>query len=247
MLGLRCSARSGLVVVVVVVGVLLAAVAGCGGSSRGSDPAGGVVVSFKGQPLVTRALVAHWVPIEAVLQRNLTPQERPVAGEVPDPPAYKACIAYQISIAPAGVGKPTPDEAKKECEARNTQIHEHILGLLIEYAWTEAEANAHGITITPKELQARWVREKLELFGPETVFQKYLHATGETFADELKIIRFDMQAIDLREKILHEDGIPALRAFYKQYPLELKTKTNCTPGYITPDCKQYKGNQPPEG
>jgi len=192
-------------------------------------------------------MLAHWIPIEAVLQRDLTPQEPPAPGEVPDPPAYKACIGFQMSVVPAGEPTPSAAQAKQECEQRYHQIRTHMLELLIDYDWTEAEANAHAIRITPQEFQRTWARDKREVFGSEAVFQKYLHATGETLADELKIVRFDMQAIDLREKILHEHGVPALRQFGHQYPRELKAKTSCSPGYITPDCKQYTGSQQPEG
>jgi hypothetical protein len=69
-----------------------------------------------------------------------------------------------------------------------------MIGLLITYMWTEAQAHALGVTITPQEFQATWHRNKLELFGPQANFERFLKATDETQADEFKILRFDMQA-----------------------------------------------------
>jgi hypothetical protein len=241
---IRRAARSTLVLAT---GLLaLAGLAACGSTgSNASDPSA-VLVSFRGKH-ITRATLAHWIPIEAILQRDLAPQTPPPAGLVPDPPNYTACIAYEISISPIGEPKPTSAQAKKTCETRDQQIRTHMLELLISYMWTEAQAHELGLTITPQEFQSTWARNKLELFGSQTNFERSLKATGETEEDEFKILRFDMQSEKIKTKILKEHGIPGLRAYYHQYPQEYAKQTSCTPEYTLPDCKQYKGTQQPEG
>jgi foldase protein PrsA len=218
--------------------------AGCGGAG---DPA---LVSFAGQPVITRATMAHWIPIQSIISRSLLPQQPPPSGEVPDPPSYTACIAYQKAIGPPAnvdLPKPTTAQARQQCIARYEQTRLHLVRLLLSYKWTEVEAQSLGIHISQQELQRTWARNKLELFGTEKVFQRYLAVTGETAADELKILKFDMQASKIQEKVLRERGRAGLRRFDREYPKELAAKTSCAAGWIIPDCRQYKGPQRPEG
>jgi hypothetical protein len=228
-----------------VAGVVVAvAVAGCASSSHS-----GVVAGFRGWQLSVGSL-DHWIAIEAVLSRDLYPQQKPPPGMVPDPPKFTACIGYErASWPPPVAGKPAPTRQQllQACQARYAQVREHILQLLIGYQWMQAETQAHHIHIS--ELTVQQTYEGTEHGAPfrtTAEFAKYLHATGETPADERKIVRYDLEDNALEAQTLHEHGIPGLRKLLHQFPRELKAQTNCSPGYVITECKQYKGSQPPE-
>jgi foldase protein PrsA len=228
-----------------VVGVVVAvAVAGCASSGHA-----GVVARFRGWQLSVGSLT-HWIAIEAVLERDLYPQQAPPPGMVPDPPKFSACVGYErASWPPTVVGKPAPTRQQllQACRARYEQIREHILQLLISYQWMQAETRAHHILVSELDVQRAYVGvEHGAPWRTTTEFAKYLHATGETPADERKIVRFDLEDSALEEQTLHEHGIPGLRKLLRQFPRELKAQTNCSPGYVITECKQYKGSQPPE-
>lgn len=238
-LGLRLLSGcvAGCVLVAGMVGVV-----GCGGS--------GAVVTFRGQG-ISRASFDHWVRVEAIISQELWPSQPPPAGEVPDPPSYRACIGYQRALAlalgpkPWRGPKPSVAQLKQRCVARYTQVRDHMQQLLIGYLWTEAQAQAHGIKIPPATEKAHYQRYIQEVFQGPAGFRRYQHATGITDADELKMVRFDLQASALREKIIHEQGISGAKRFYHEYPRKLAAQTSCSAGYVIPECKQYKGPEPP--
>jgi hypothetical protein len=50
----------------------------------------------------------------------------------------------------------------------------------------------------------------------------------------------------LEYKIIGQIGIPRASKFYHEFPKRWAAQTNCSPEYIIPECKQYKGTQEPE-
>lgn len=219
---------------------------GSGASDSGSSEGSGarVVVSFGGQR-ITQAEFEHWVGIEAVLTKELYPSTPPPPGEIPDPPKYTKCVAYELaSVAPH---KPPIAALRKACRQRDQQVRQHMLQLLISYLWMDAEARAHGINVTPTQLKQAYQRYNREIFHGEAGAATYRHASGQTVADEMKLVKFDVQLNALREKLLRELGQQRIGAFYHQYPRQLAAVTSCAPGYVIPECKQYKGPEPPSG
>lgn len=205
-------------------------------SSSGGTPGSEVIESFDGHTL-TRATLEHWIPIEAIIGQNLYQSVPPPPGMVPDPPHYTACINYERAVKPSATTL-TTSYLKEACEKRLAHVREHMQQLLIDYQWMETEAERQHITITPQTLQKAYNLNKQT--------PAYRNATGETIPDELKIITFELQGQALQQKTLHEHGIAALRIFMHQYPRQLAAQTNCNPQYITPECKQYTGPEPPE-
>jgi hypothetical protein len=235
---MRGAVRVWLCVVVVLAG---AGVAGCGGGTDG-------VVQFGGWALSARSL-AHWVAIEAVLSREVYPLQKPPAGVIPDPPRFRVCIAFEREATPRIPGKPvlTPAQLLQACRARYAQVREHIQQLLIGYQWMKAETSEHGIHISEAQVTEAYHRtEHGAPFHSPAEFDRYLSSAGLSTADERTLIRFNLEASTLQEKILHQQGIPGVRRFYQQYPKERAAQTSCSPGYIIPECKQYKGSVPPE-
>jgi len=223
------------------------AITACGSSNGGGTNT--AIVSFAGHTIITRAALAHWVPIEAVISRDLTIEHPAPPGEVPDPPNYTACINYEkTATLPAhSIIQPhTTSELKAKCKARYENIVRHMLHILINYQWVNQQAHAMSITITPQELQEGYTRLIRGLFPTETAYHNYLKATGETITDELQTTKSYLQATKLRNKLLQQHGIPGAIKYFHETPQQLAAQTNCSPGYIIPNCKQYKGPQPPE-
>jgi hypothetical protein len=249
-----CGVMRGMIVATAMAVVAAGGLVGCGGSAGhgatvGSAGGGRVVVSFRGRGL-SAGTIAHWDAVEAVLARELYPQQPPPRGLIPDPPRFTACIAYERATAPTpatGTPAATTAQLRQACRVRYEGVRTHMLQLLIGYEWMEAETAAHGIHVSDAEVQKAYERAEHIPFRTKTEFARYLRFSGQTPADEHKLVRFDVEAVDLREKIRHESGLPGLRKFYATYPRELAAQTSCSPGYVIAECKQYTGPQPPEG
>jgi foldase protein PrsA len=235
--------------VCVVVGVfVVVGVVACGGTADGGGLSGGVIVRVGGRS-VSRAALDHWVPIEAIISRVPDPQQPVARGLVPDPPAYTACVAFMRATPPrlggAQAGS-TVAQLKSACQKRYEDVRGHMLRILITYAWTNAEAALQGVSVSDSEMKQRFDRFKREQFPTEAMFQKFLRYTGESLADELWLTRFDLLSTKIEKKILLKGGIAGATKYYKEFPKRWAAKTSCSPGYIIPNCKQYKGPQPPE-
>jgi foldase protein PrsA len=239
--------------------MVLAAAAGlsaCGGSTRGAaasttTSAGGdgsaVIVRVAGK-VISKAQLDHWIPIEAILARDPLPQEPPPPGLVPDPPGYTACIAY-LRANPFQTSAPTTKltsaQLKHECQHHDQLIRQNTLQILISYIWSTTEAASLGIHVSDQEVQAEFAGYKHRQFGTEAKFQRYLAATGATVADELLHRRFDLTGIRMENKLLRL-GLARAREFYREYPKRWAARTDCSPGYVIPECRQYKGKEAPE-
>jgi hypothetical protein len=211
----------------------------CGNTS---DPQGATVAEVDGET-ISKATLEHWTHIEAIIANENLPQTPPQPGRVPDPPHYTACITYLKTIqAPA---KPTSTQLKTQCQEHYLAVRNHMLQILISYIWVKTEDNKLHIHTTPQEIQQTFNRFKHEQYPTETIYQNYLKATTATPTDELWIEQFDMLSGKLGHKLIKQ-GQPATTKFYTQFPTHWKTKTNCNPQYIIPECKQYKGPKPPE-
>src|ERR1035441_10448534 len=109
---MRLLTRVSVLCAIVVVGLT-----GCGGGS------GGTVARVRGVGSITKAMVDHWVPIEAVLLYEEVPRSEVPVGVVPDPPAYSACIARLAKIAPKDAAAAVVRVGlKRECRENDLRL-----------------------------------------------------------------------------------------------------------------------------
>jgi hypothetical protein len=228
--------------VVAVLGVAVLAGAGLAGCGGGSSDA--TIVSVAGQS-ISKATLDHWVPIEAILARELNPTSPPPRGEVPDPPLYSACAAYLRVSTPNGTAIPTA-QLKDKCAQRYARVRRHILSILITYDWLAAESAAQGVHVSDGEVKRELARFKRQTFPSEAAFQTYLKYTRERLADETLILKMDMVSTRLQKKFLAERGVSGLIKHRQEFPKQWAARTSCRSPYIVPDCKQYRGPLPPE-
>jgi hypothetical protein len=241
---------------------LMTSIAACGSSANSkpttsrssatntsSTDTGPHLSASNGGASVRKGALAEVVAREAVLSHYTLPQEPVPSGVVPDPPSYTACIAYLRATPPEALNAqamPTTAQLKERCRAYDKAIRRHTLQILVSYAWTRAEAHAHGIDVTDREVQRRWVQLEPERFPTEAIFTRYLRYTGSTVGDQLFHLRFNLLSERLGHKLLAEGGLPRAKKFYSEFARRWAAKTDCSPGYVIPECKQYKGPEAPE-
>jgi hypothetical protein len=219
---------------------------GNAGSTGDSTANGSAVVVRFGNETITKAMLNHWIAIEAVIAPEPNPQQPPPPGQIPDPPNYTTCIPYQKTHPETPTTTPlTTAQARLACHYHYEHLRLQMLAILTEYMWINAEANTLGIHINQTTINQNEARFNHETFHTPAAFQKFLKASGETHADHQRIIQFDLQATAIREKILHEHGPAGLRTFTHHYPRELAARTICATEDIFQNCKQYKGPEPP--
>jgi hypothetical protein len=188
---------------------------------------------------VSKAAVAHWTPIEAIISLELIPKGPIAAGMVPDPPSYANCIGFQRTLAastPGATRTPSPRQLRQECEKRYDSVRTHVLNILINYGWLIEEAARHNIKLSDAEVKKRF-QENIHIeFSNDAAFQQYLTRTGLTETDELLRFRGAMLSGLIYDKVFKHRP-----QAYPEYLLRWAAKTSCAPGYITQNCKEYKG------
>jgi hypothetical protein len=219
---------------------------GCGGSGSGGVLPSGVAARVGGY-MVSKAAVAHWTPIEAILSQELIPKGPIPRGMVPDPPGYGNCIVYQRKIAEnaAGPGGRAPSVAqlKRECKQRYEGVRAHILNFLIAYGWLREEAAAHGLKVNDAEVSQRY-RERTRAEFTDVGFRQFLARTGLTEADEMLRFKDDLLVTQVVEKVFKRQ--PSPQKAYPEFLLRWSKRTECAPGYVTPNCREYRGPLAPE-
>jgi foldase protein PrsA len=215
---------------------------GCGGGSGGLPAGTAVVVDGRS---VSEAAVAHWTPIEAVLAYELFPQKAVPPGLVPDPPNYTRCIAYLRQVeAERPVPKPIPPAPvlKQRCRARYEGTRTHMIDFLTTYHWLELEAAERGWGVSTAAARADLERHIRSQFGDRAAFARYLTYTGLNMEDEVLRFKNNLLASALLTHILPAKGTDGERlAAYKRFLDRWIHRTHCRPGYLAPNCSEYKG------
>jgi hypothetical protein len=202
-----------------------------------------------GRNSISKATVDHWIKVEAVISQQLIPQRPVPPGLIPDPPEYAACINYLQAASPKpAVGSPAPSKAqlKRQCQQRYAEVRQHVLALLTTFQWLIGESTARGIKLTDGEVRSLLTNFKKEHFTSAAGFQKYLQYSGQSLADLLLVLRANLATIKLQQQIAAKGGPKALAAFSRDFPKKWVARTDCSRGYVTPNCRQYKGSQAPE-
>jgi foldase protein PrsA len=219
-------------------GIAAVGMLACGG---GSDPA----VDVAGRT-ISAATIEHWTPIEAVLAYTLFPTKPVPRGLIPDPPAYTACIAYlqheqmakvpEMPVSPGGT-------LKQKCRERYENTRRHIIDFLITLTWLEGEATERGWNVTSTEVTQDLQHHINKQFGSRRLFARYLKYTGLTMADELLRFRNNLLTAKLEKQVLGARGLTKRErvSAYQHFLNKWVARTHCRPGYIAPDCSEYKG------
>jgi len=202
--------------------VLFAAV---GLSACGGIP-GNAVVQVGGSS-ITKNTFDHWMSVASASssQSEATPS-KPV---VPEPPAYKACIAHLKATAPKpakGESPPTEEVLKSECKARYQSLQTEVLGFLISSEWVLGEASALGVKVADKEVKKRFEQIRNQQFPTTAEFKKFLAGTGETISDLLLRVKLNLLSSKIQQKVVKKKANVTeaeVEKYYKENPTHFST------------------------
>lgn len=221
---------------------------GTGGASTSANGAvtGEVVASVDGKA-ITESTLDHWIALQAAAQYEVTPKAPLPAGVVPDPPAFRGCIAYLRSVAQheTAAKARTNAELLSECQAGYRRLRTHALEILITFKWFEAEASRLGVKVPNATVEKAFKRVFKEQFHSPGEYQVYLRRSEQTLADEYQRLRIDLLSSALQQHFFAE-GTSAVARYYHEFPRVWAAKTSCRSSDVNPNCREYTGSGAPQ-
>jgi parvulin-like peptidyl-prolyl isomerase len=130
----------------------------------------------------------------------------------------KAATTRQIA---AKISSKEFKKAPKAGTAKYEEARELALGELVEDLWINGEAEELGITATGKEVQASFTEIKEQQFPTKAAFEKLLKESHLTRAEVLEIVKLQVIAKNVQEKVQNQSG-PATAAEIQAYYNENK-------------------------
>jgi hypothetical protein len=202
------------------------------------------VVEVNAAP-ITRTAFDHWMRVAA------TPSSTDTNGKaiVPEPPDYATCIAnLAASTSKLEKGKKAPDksELKASCQQRYKALENSVLDYLISADWVIGEGASLGIKLTDAEVKREFVKETVAAFPQAAKFKAYLRSSGESVSDVLLSVKLRLLGQRIEQRLIDPKPVKqrqaAFTAFVARFRKKWIAKTDCRPGYIVEDCRQYKAS-----
>jgi foldase protein PrsA len=181
--------------------VLAAALSACGG-----DNVPGNAVAKVGNDSITKTDFNHWLNVAAISSQGQqqTGAPKPAKVEIPQPPAYTACIASKKTVAPKPAkGQPTPTDTqyKAQCKQEYEGLRDQVLQFLISAHWLQGEAADQKVKLSDAEVTKQFNAAKKQSFPKPADLTNFLKTSGMTL-DDLKFrISIDALSNKLRTKI----------------------------------------------
>ncbi|HEX8715270.1 MAG TPA: hypothetical protein VF706_06835, partial [Solirubrobacteraceae bacterium] len=207
-----------------------------------------------GRHSLTPAIVAHWARVEGAFAYRTSglagDRPTPPRGLIPDPPSYADCIAYLATKASPSAPRPTRGALRGECEREWLALRRHVLEILLTYYWTQEEARALHVLVTPSEVQHLLDAQ----FGSARRFEQFRRGSGVSMSEERFILTSKLQLKKLQERVSplhvhtgHESAqmSASVDLAYQRLDAAMKRKwiprTDCRAGYVVAECRQYRG------
>jgi hypothetical protein len=215
--------------------------AGTAPSLGGRVPADAVVVQVGVTP-ITGATYDHWMAIGAATVEMPKPSglvPKPVAYQPPD---FTACVAHLHTSAPKST---TTAQLEARCKKTYAGIQARILNFLITGHWLRSEAAEQHASLSEAEVRKKFEEEKRAHYPTTASFRRLQQASRQTVPDLMFAVETQMLSTKLLEKFTkaHGHGKPeqvVIAAFNRSIRSRWIARTDCQPGYVVPDCKQYK-------
>ncbi len=191
-------------------------------SACGSDDSvpGNAVAKVKDSSITTDQF-NHWVKIAALSQAAQSGTT--AAPVIPVPPNYTACVAAaqkaQPKNPPKGQKLPTAAQLKAQCAQQYTALKQQVLQFLISADWILGEAKNQNISVTDKQVQAEFAKQKKQSYPKEADFQKFLKTSGMSQEDLLFRVKVDLLSQKIRTKVTagKNSATPAqIKAYYNK-------------------------------
>lgn len=223
-------------------------------SACGQDTSTDVAVRVAGTP-ISRLAVQHWMSAIAAEASTAPgqPKEQP-----PQPPQDVACIAYMRAYGAKlvdPIANASGPQLKARCEHEYRKLKLKALYTLIVNVWVAGEAAELGVRPTVAELNRRLAAFNSQ-FPTNAALKSYLAGIGVTHADLLQSLEQALLIEKIEQKLeaanaqRHLPNAARERerdAFGAAFKAKWTRRTDCSPGYVVPLCRQYKTpSTPPE-
>jgi hypothetical protein len=219
------------------------ALTACGsGATRPADTAAGTgglapdtaPVVRVGTETITGALYDHWMSIGAATVEP-PPARAPL---VYSPPSFDACVSALKATAP----RSRVTQLRDRCRTIYEGINRRILNFLITGYWLRDAASQQHLTVTLPEVRTQFEKEKSANFNPAT-FRQLEQSSRQGVPDFLFAVETRMLSARLLARFTrahpHRSEEANIRVFNASLRRSWVPRTNCTRGYVVPDCKQY--------
>jgi hypothetical protein len=175
------------------------------------------------------------------MPRPTGPVPKPLAYE---PPKFTACVAHLG----AGAGAQTAASAaqlRARCKKTYEGIEDRVLNFLITGYWLRGEAAEQHGAVPEAEVHKKFEEEKRRKYPTATSFRRLREASRQTVPDLEFAVETQLLSGKLLEKFTrehpHESSERAtITAFNGSIRSKWTPKTDCRPGYVVPDCRQYR-------
>jgi phosphatidylethanolamine-binding protein (PEBP) family uncharacterized protein len=127
----------------------------------------------------------------------------------------------------------------------NSNAGHRALGFLLTSEWVLGEAKARKLSVPEAQVKRHYVQLVHQSFPKAGSLQKYFSTSGETEADLLARIKVELLAAKIAAQVTagksSSQRSAILTAFENNFHTHWKALTDCKPGYVMEDCKQYSG------
>jgi Raf kinase inhibitor-like YbhB/YbcL family protein len=202
----------------------LAALTGCGGGTKTTT----TVVTAAG-PAGSVASVAQTSTGDVVATVERTP-------------ITKASFEHWTSVTAA------LDHSK--AHSRAAALKNQVLSFLITSQWVLGEAAHLGIDVSEAEVRRRLHQVTAKQFPTASQLKRYLASIGESEADLSMRVKVELLEAKISQhvtsgKTASTETHLLLSDFQKSFETRWRARTSCQHGYVTEDCKEYKGTPHP--
>jgi hypothetical protein len=195
-----------------------------------------------GETPITPATYNHWMAVGAATvepPRPGGPLPKPVTYE---PPAFKLCLVHLLARVPKSIAA---GQLRAKCKTTYESIQKRILTFLISGYWLRAQAAEQHASVTEGEVRKKFDEEKRASFPTADSFRRLQEASRQTVPDLMFAVETQMLSAKLLTRFTtahpHEKSEQAtIAAFNKSIRSKWTVRTDCQPGYVISDCKQYK-------
>ena len=144
-------------------GLGAAAIAGCGNDVPPN------AVAKVGDTIIKKSEFDKWLRTAALGQAQLGGQ-----AVVPDPPAYKRCIAaQQTQPLTKGAKRPTAAQAEQRCRDQYNRLKTEVMQFLIQAQWVEQEAKARDVKVSDAEVRRSFEDQRRQAFRGKNADSRY--------------------------------------------------------------------------
>jgi hypothetical protein len=167
----------------------------------------------------------------------------PPVGLVSDPSNYGRCVAAVKRLS----AKAEPGKTERLCRELYQSVRLQAVNFLTNALWYAEDARERGETITSKQIERQYSLIRRHEYRAAGQFEHFLTEMHRTKADEYYLIKRNLLAVKLVERLEREHIIIRKREITPKLAEEWQAKwvarTNCQPGYIASQCRQHRGRE----